>query len=86
MKREPKSQFGVDQVEDAARKRPLRYDRAGDRHYDLASALIKSMRGGDPGASVYYLAAMLEGAARPPEALGIPLALPLWRKLVWPWA
>ena len=48
-------------VEDAARKRPLRYDRAGDRHYDLASAFIKSMRGSDPDAAVYYLAAMLEG-------------------------
>ena len=48
-------------VEDVARKRPLRYDRAGDRHYDLASAFIKSMRGSDPDAAVYYLAAMLEG-------------------------
>jgi putative ATPase len=47
-------------VEDAARKRPLVYDRAGDRHYDFASAFIKSMRGCDPDASVYYLAAMLE--------------------------
>lgn len=52
-------------VADVARKRPLRYDRAGDRHYDLASALIKSMRGGDPDASVYYLAAMLEGGEDP---------------------
>jgi putative ATPase len=48
-------------VEDAARKRPLVYDRAGDRHYDFASAFIKSMRGSDPDAAVYYLAAMLEG-------------------------
>jgi len=47
-------------VEDAARKRPLVYDRAGDRHYDFASAFIKSMRGSDPDATVYYLAAMLE--------------------------
>ena len=47
-------------VEDAARTRPLHYDRAGDRHYDYASAFIKSMRGGDPDAAVYYLAAMLE--------------------------
>ena len=51
----------LEQVEDVARKRPLRYDRAGDRHYDLASAFIKSMRGSDPDAAVYYLAAMLEG-------------------------
>ena len=48
-------------VADAARKRPLRYDRAGDQHYDIISAFIKSMRGGDPDAAVYYLASMLEG-------------------------
>jgi putative ATPase len=47
-------------IEDAARKRPLVYDRAGDAHYDFISAFIKSMRGSDPDASVYYLAAMLE--------------------------
>jgi putative ATPase len=47
-------------VDDAARKRPLRYDRAGDQHYDYASAFIKSMRGGDADAAVYYLAVMLE--------------------------
>jgi putative ATPase len=48
-------------VADAARKRPLRYDRDGDLHYDIISAFIKSMRGSDPDAAVYYLAAMLEG-------------------------
>ncbi len=48
-------------VEDAARKRPIRYDKAGDAHYDFTSAFIKSMRGSDPDAAVYYLAAMLEG-------------------------
>jgi putative ATPase len=48
-------------IEDAARKRPLVYDKAGDAHYDFISAFIKSMRGSDPDASVYYLAAMLEG-------------------------
>ncbi|HUJ91145.1 MAG TPA: replication-associated recombination protein A, partial [Gaiellaceae bacterium] len=47
-------------VEDAARKRPLVYDKAADAHYDFTSAFIKSMRGGDPDAAVYYLAAMLE--------------------------
>src|SRR5262249_41567402 len=44
-------------VEDAARKRPLVYDKHGDAHYDFISAFIKSMRGSDPDASVYYLAA-----------------------------
>jgi putative ATPase len=48
-------------VEDAARKRPLVYDKGGDAHYDFISAFIKSMRGSDPDASLYYLAAMLEG-------------------------
>jgi putative ATPase len=48
-------------VEDAARKPPLVYDKAGDQHYDYTSAFIKSMRGSDADAAVYYLAAMLEG-------------------------
>ena len=47
-------------VDDAARKRPLVYDKAGDQHYDFISAFIKSMRGSDPDASLYYLAVMLE--------------------------
>jgi putative ATPase len=53
------------QVEDAARKRPLLYDKGGDAHYDFISAFIKSMRGSDPDAAVYYLAAMLEGGEDP---------------------
>jgi putative ATPase len=52
-------------VEDASRKRPLVYDRAGDRHYDFASAFIKAMRGSDPDAAVYYLTAMLEAGEDP---------------------
>jgi putative ATPase len=52
-------------IEDAARKRPLVYDRAADRHYDFISAFIKSMRGGDADAAVYYLAAMLEAGEDP---------------------
>ncbi|MGB2952351.1 MAG: replication-associated recombination protein A [Gaiellaceae bacterium] len=52
-------------VEDAARTRPLVYDKAGDAHYDFVSAFIKSMRGSDPDAAVYYLAAMLEGGEDP---------------------
>jgi putative ATPase len=52
-------------VDDAARKRPLVYDKGGDAHYDFTSAFIKSMRGSDPDAAVYYLAAMLEGGEDP---------------------
>jgi putative ATPase len=49
------------QVEDAARKRPLAYDKDGDAHYDSISAWIKATRAGDVQASIYYLAVMLEG-------------------------
>jgi len=48
-------------VDDAAHKRPIVYDKTADAHYDFTSAFIKSMRGSDPDAAVYYLAAMLEG-------------------------
>jgi putative ATPase len=57
--------LGEAHVEDAARKRPLVYDKGGDAHYDFISAFIKSMRGSDPDAAVYYLAAMLEGGEDP---------------------
>jgi putative ATPase len=60
--REPLSEA---HIEDAARKRPLVYDKGGDAHYDFISAFIKSMRGSDPDAAVYYLAAMLEGGEDP---------------------
>ncbi len=43
----------------------VRYDRAGDQHYDVASALIKSMRGSDVDASLHYLARMLEAGEDP---------------------
>ncbi len=51
----------VRHVEEASTKRPLLYDKGGDQHYDFISAFIKSMRGSDPDAAVYYLAAMIEG-------------------------
>jgi putative ATPase len=57
--------IGESHVVDAARKRPFLYDRKGDQHYDFASAFIKSMRGGDADAAVYYLAAMLEAGEDP---------------------
>ncbi|MHB8468758.1 MAG: replication-associated recombination protein A [Gaiellaceae bacterium] len=53
--------IGEDHVEDAARKRPVLYDKGADQHYDFTSAFIKSMRGSDADAAVYYLAAMLAG-------------------------
>jgi putative ATPase len=52
-------------VEAAAQQRVLAYDRAGDGHYDTASALIKSLRGNDPDAAVYWLAAMIAAGEDP---------------------
>ena len=48
-------------VEDALQRKALLYDREGDKHYDYISAWIKATRGSDVDASIYYLAAMLEG-------------------------
>jgi putative ATPase len=47
-------------VEEAVQQRALLYDKAGDAHYDTISAFIKSVRGSDPDAAVYWLARMLE--------------------------
>ncbi len=46
-------------AQECIQKRAVRYDKAGDSHYDTISAFIKSMRGSDPDAAVYYLARML---------------------------
>jgi putative ATPase len=52
-------------IEDAARRRPVVYDKDGDAHYDFVSAFIKAIRGSDPDAAIYYLASMLEGGEDP---------------------
>jgi putative ATPase len=52
-------------TEQAVAQAAVRYDRAGDQHYDVASALIKSMRGSDVDASLHYLARMLEAGEDP---------------------
>ena len=46
-------------AEECIQRRSIRYDKDGDNHYDIISAFIKSMRGSDPDAAVYYLAKML---------------------------
>lgn len=48
-------------IADAVQRKAIQYDGSGDEHYDLASALIKSIRGSDPDAGLYWLARMLEG-------------------------
>ncbi len=52
-------------VELSMNQAAVRYDRAGDQHYDVASALIKSMRGSDPDAALHYLARMIEAGEDP---------------------
>jgi len=47
-------------IEDAMQQRAVLYDKAGDQHYDTISALIKSVRGSDPDAAIYWLARMIE--------------------------
>lgn len=49
----------LDVAQECIQKRAVRYDKSGDNHYDTISAFIKSMRGSDPDAAVYYLARML---------------------------
>ncbi|HUZ85902.1 MAG TPA: replication-associated recombination protein A [Candidatus Baltobacterales bacterium] len=59
------ARIAVDHVERAMQQRHLLYDRAGDQHYDIVSALIKSVRGSDPDAAVYWMARMLEAGEDP---------------------
>jgi putative ATPase len=55
----------LEDVEAAAQQRILAYDRAGDGHYDTVSAFIKSLRGNDPDAALYWLAAMIAAGEDP---------------------
>jgi putative ATPase len=61
----PKGVLSPEIVSQALAQPTLRHDRAGDSHYDLISAFIKSMRGSDPDASLYYLARLIEGGESP---------------------
>ncbi|MBW3666616.1 MAG: replication-associated recombination protein A [Actinobacteria bacterium] len=54
-----------DDVAEALQRRLVRYDKAGDSHYDVISAFIKSLRGSDPDAALYWLFFMLEGGEDP---------------------
>lgn len=52
-------------VQQIIQANPARYDKTGEQHYDIISAFIKSIRGSDPNAAVYYLARMIEGGEDP---------------------
>ena len=58
-------EVGPEQIREALQQPALLYDKQGDYHYDLASAFIKSIRGSDPDAAVYWMARMLEGGEDP---------------------
>ena len=86
----PPEQRAPDGIKNALPEIVARHDKQGDKHYELASALIKSIRGSDPDAAVYYLACLLEGGEDPrfvcrrliiaaAEDIGLadPAALPL---------
>ena len=52
-------------VSNSAQSNPILYDKTGEQHYDIVSAFIKSIRGSDPNAAVYWLARMIEGGEDP---------------------
>jgi putative ATPase len=60
-----RSRITVDDVAEALQRRIVRYDKVGDQHYDVISAFIKSVRGSDPDAALYWLFLMLEGGEDP---------------------
>ncbi len=61
----PEEKRGLEQVKAGLPEILTRHDKDGDSHYELASALIKSIRGSDPDAALYYLACLLEGGEDP---------------------
>ena len=63
----PKGEFTLNnvRVKEVVKNNPLAFEKSGEAHYDTVSAFIKSIRGSDPNAAVYYLARMIEGGEDP---------------------
>ena len=59
------SEITLVQLQEALQKKPLQYDKAGEEHYNVISAFIKSMRGSDPDAALYWMMRMLEAGEEP---------------------
>lgn len=57
--------FTVERLKELLQETPIAYDKASEQHYDVISAFIKSVRGSDPDAALYYMARMLEGGEDP---------------------
>jgi putative ATPase len=62
---DPPIHFSLQAAQDSIQRKALDYDATGDAHYDVTSAFIKSMRGSDPDAAIYWLARMLEAGEDP---------------------
>jgi putative ATPase len=60
-----RTEITIEDVAEALQRRIVRYDKVGDQHYDVISAFIKSVRGSDPDAALYWLFLMLEGGEDP---------------------
>lgn len=60
-----KRAIGLTQIQEALQSRALRYDKSGEEHYNVISALIKSMRGSDPDAALYWMMRMIEAGEDP---------------------
>lgn len=65
LRQEGMSELTLETVKQVAGRKALRYDKGGDAHYDTISAFIKSLRGSDPDAAVYWLARMIYGGEDP---------------------
>ncbi len=63
--KENENEITNDLVQDVVQNKMALYDKSGEQHYDIISAFIKSMRGSDPNAAVYWLARMIEGGEDP---------------------
>jgi len=68
-------------VERELQQNPLAYDKQGEMHYDIISAFIKSIRGSDPDAALYWMARMIEGGEDPQFIARVPC----WRKTALSW-
>ena len=58
-------EIGVKQLQEALQRKPLKYDKSGDEHYNVISAFIKSLRGSDPDAALYWMMRMIEAGEDP---------------------
>jgi putative ATPase len=58
-------EIGLGHLQEALQKKPLHYDKAGEEHYNVISAFIKSMRGSDPDAALYWMMRMIEAGEDP---------------------